>query len=74
MLDHVPLLQLLLLALRERSVTPSHDQGAPAARRPDAGYTTEMIIATALVAAICIAAVTALGAKILAKVAGIELG
>ena len=74
MLDHVPLLQLLLVALRERSVFPSHDHGAPTARWPDAGYTTEMIIATALVAAICIAAVTALGAKILAKVAGIDLG
>jgi hypothetical protein len=74
MLDHIPLLQLLLVSLRERSVIPPHHEGAWAAPRPDAGYTTEAIIATALLAGIAIAAITALGAKVLAKVGAISLG
>jgi hypothetical protein len=73
MLDQVPLLQLLLASLRERSVISARD-GAPMADRLDAGYTTEAIIATALLAGVAIAAMTALGAKILAKVGAISLG
>ena len=73
MFDQVPLLQLLLTSLRTRSVIPARE-GTPAAGLPDGGYTTEAIIATALLAGVAIAAITALGAKILAKVGAISLG
>jgi hypothetical protein len=73
MLDQVPLLQLLLTSLRERSVISAREDPSMAGR-PDSGYTTEAIIATALLAGVAIAAITALGAKVLAKVGAISLG
>ena len=70
MIEQVPLLNACFTALRGRFTA-----GISARRaRRDAGYTTEAIIATALLAGIAIAAVTALGGKVLAKAAGIELG
>lgn len=73
MLDQIPLLQLLFTSLRERSAMPAREDSSVAGRL-DGGYTTEAIIATALLAGIAIAAFTALSAKVLAKVGVIDLG
>ncbi|TDD67232.1 hypothetical protein E1293_38295 [Actinomadura darangshiensis] len=43
-------------------------------RRHDAGYTTEVVVVTALLIALGIAAVAVIAAKVRAKASGLDLG
>ena len=69
MFEIQPLLTLISLLADRR-----HHARSQARAHPDAGYSTETVIVTALLAALAIAAVAVVAAKVLARANAINVG